>query len=265
VTDLVLVEREGPVARLMLNRPEQRNAVSTGMIEQLTVAFRDLSADPEIRVVILAGAGSDFCAGADVEELAAAREGADGLDYGSSFEAALRAIEESTVPVIARVQGAALGAGCQLTVACDLAVASEDARLGIPSSRLGILITFENVQRLVLALGAKRAGEMLFTGWAWSGSEAAAYGLVNRATPASELDAEVDRVAGVIAEAAPLSVRGSKTGIAVVRGKLSVERSREADRVAVFDRMAAAALASRDLAEGIAAFRQRRRPEFEGR
>ena len=260
MTDLVLVEREGPVARLMLNRPEQRNAVSTGMIEQLTVAFRDLSADPEIRVVILAGAGSDFCAGADVEELAAAREGADGLDYGSSFEAALRAIEESTVPVIARVQGAALGAGCQLTVACDLAVASED-----PSSRLGILITFENVQRLVLALGAKRAGEMLFTGWAWSGSEAAAYGLVNRATPASELDAEVDRVAGVIAEAAPLSVRGSKTGIAVVRGKLSVERSREAERVAVFDRMAAAALASRDLAEGIAAFRQRRRPEFEGR
>src|SRR5436190_14954307 len=147
VTELVLVEREGSIARLTLNRPEQRNAVSAEMLDQLTRAFGDLAADPQVRVVILAGAGSDFCAGADIEELAAARERADGLDYGASFDGALRAIEDTPVPVIARVHGAALGAGCQITVACDLAVAAEDARLGIPSSRLGVLINFENVQR----------------------------------------------------------------------------------------------------------------------
>src|SRR5206468_3318398 len=115
------------------------------------------------------------------------------------------------------------------------------------------------------AVGLKRAGELLFTGWSWSGSEAAAFGLVNKAVPAAQLDAEIDRLAARIAEAAPLSVRGSKEGIGAVRLKLSLDRSSQGDRVAGFDRLAAEALASRDLGEGIAAFRDRRRPEFEGR
>ena len=261
----IAVDRGGPVARVTLSRPEHRNAVSTEMLEDLVEALGGLAADHETRVVVLAGEGPDFCAGADFAELEVMRSGPSEMDYGQTFEATLRAIATHPVPVIARVQGAALGAGCQVVVACDLAVAAEDARIGIPSARLGILINFENIQRLVLAVGPKRAGEMLFTGRAVSGAQAAAWGLANLAVPESELDAAVLGLAGTIAESAPLSVQGSKRGIGVVLENLSVDRFTEGHRVADFDMMAAQAFASDDLQEGIRAFRERRKPDFEGR
>jgi len=262
---LIRVERGGPVARVTLARPEQRNAVSSEMIEELVEALGGLAADHETRVVVLAGDGPDFCAGADFAELEVMRSGPGEFDYGRTFEELLRAIATHPVPVIARVHGAALGAGCQITIACDLAVVAEDARLGIPSARLGILINFENIQRLVLAVGPKRAGEVLFTGRAVSGSQAAEWGLANLAVPDAELDAAVGLLASTIAEAAPLSVQGSKRGIGVVLEHLGVDRFTEGHRVADFDMMAAQAFASEDLQEGIRAFRERRKPEFEGR
>src|SRR6266542_6332538 len=246
---MIRVERGGPVVRVTLSRVEQRNAVSTEMIEELIEALGGLAADRETRVVVLAGDGPDFCAGADFAELAVMRSGPGEFDYGRSFEELLQAIANHPVPVIARVHGAALGAGCQIAVACDLAVVAEDAKIGIPSARLGILINFENIQRLGLAVGPKRAGEILFTGSDITGSQAAEWGLVNLA----------------VAEAAPLSVQGSKRGIGVVLEHLAVDRFTEGHRVADFDMMAAQAFASEDLQEGIRAFRERRKPEFEGR
>ena len=263
--DPVRLEREGPLARLVLNRPEQRNAVSSSMLAALSAALTQLATDEEVRVVVLSGAGPDFCAGADFAELSEARASSSGVQYGEAFEEVLRAIATHPVPVIAQVHGAALGAGCQLTVACDLAVAAEDARLGIPSARLGIVINYENVERLVLAVGPKRAGEILFTGRVVSGTEAAQWGLINRAVPAEEVEARAEELALAVAEAAPLSVRGSKRGIAVVLEGLSLDRFREGHRVADFEMMAAEAFASDDLAEGIRAFRERRKPRFQGR
>src|SRR6266542_5145015 len=262
---MIRVERGGPVVRVTLSRVEQRNAVSTEMIEELIEALGGLAADRETRVVVLAGDGPDFCAGADFAELAVMRSGPGEFDYGRSFEELLQAIANHPVPVIARVHGAALGACCQIAVACDLAVVAEDAKIGIPSARLGILINFENIQRLGLAVGPKRAGEILFTGSDITGSQAAEWGLVNLAVPEAELDAAVDRLAATIAEAAPLSVQGSKRGIGVVLEHLAVDRFTEGHRVADFDMMAAQAFASEDLQEGIRAFRERRKPEFEGR
>jgi enoyl-CoA hydratase/carnithine racemase len=259
---LIRVERAEAIATLFLSRPDRRNAVSRAMLDQLVAALADLAAEPELRAVVLAGDGPDFCAGADLSELTSATP--PDFDFARSFELAMNAVADLPVPVIARIQGAALGAGCQIAVGCDLAVAAEDARFGIPSARLGILVNFENIERLVLAVGRKRAGEILFTGRQLFGTEAAAWGLVNEAVPAADLERRTDQLARGIAEAAPLSVRGSKRAIVVVLRGLALDRATETHRVADFDMMAAEALSSEDLQEGIRAQRERREPRFRG-
>ncbi|MDQ3991925.1 MAG: enoyl-CoA hydratase/isomerase family protein, partial [Actinomycetota bacterium] len=180
------------------------------------------------------------------------------------MEGAAAVIAQHPLPVVAAIQGAALGAGCQLVVACDLAVASADARIGIPAARLGIVIGYEHIERLVLAVGPRRAGQILYTGAAVTGEVAAAWGLVNEAVPPDHLGDRVEEVAESVAAAAPLSVRGSKRGIRQVLASLSIDRATDGFRVADFDMMAAAAFASEDLREGIRAFRERRPPRFRG-
>jgi enoyl-CoA hydratase/carnithine racemase len=234
------------------------------MLDELTRALGDAAVDPDVRVVLLSGEGPDFCAGADLAELTEATAGQGAVDYASPLEEFLTALVEHPVPVVAAIQGAALGAGCQIAVACDLALASTDARLGIPASRLGVVIGFENVERLVLAVGPKRAADVLLTGRELSGAEAAAWGLVNEAVPPAELRDRSENLAEAIAAGAPLSVRASKRGLREVLAKLSVDRETEGFRLTDFDMMSAQALASDDLKEGIRAFRQRRRPEFRG-
>lgn len=263
----VRMERpSGPphLARVTLDRPDQRNAVSSSMLAAILDLLADLAANPEVRAVVLAGEGSDFCSGTDLAELERARDGDVAKGYGRALEDLLQAIEAHPVPVIARVHGAALGAGCQIAVACDLAVASADARLGIPSARLGVVVDYESVERLTLSVGRKRAGEILYAGRVLSGVEAAAWGLVNSAVPPPELEARTSELARAVAAAAPLSVRGSKQGVRAVRARLARERSSDARLAESFETIAAAAFASGDLGEGIRAFRERREPEFRG-
>jgi enoyl-CoA hydratase/carnithine racemase len=260
VTD-VRVEA-GPVWRITLDRPQARNAVSSAMLAAIAEALGRAAVDPEARVVLLAGTGDHFCAGADLDEVADAP--GDGFGYGAGLESVLAALADHPLPVIARVQGAALGAGCQLLSACDLVVAAEDARIGIPSSRLGIVIGFESVQRLVLSVGPRRASELLLTGRDISGRQAAAWGLVTEAVPPAKLAERAEAVVAELAAMAPLSVRASKRGIGAVLRKLSIDRENEGYRLAEFDMMAADALSSDDLREGLRARRERRPPEFRG-
>jgi enoyl-CoA hydratase/carnithine racemase len=255
-----VVEERGRVWRITLDRPEARNAVSSKMLAALADALGRAAVDPEARAVLLAGAGDHFCAGADLQEVG----DPDGFGYGAGLEQVLTAIADHPLPVIARVQGAALGAGCQLLTTCDLVVAADDARIGIPSARLGIVIGFESVQRLVLSVGPRRASELLLTGREITGRDAATWGLVTEAVIPNELDQRTEALAVEVSGAAPLSVRASKRGIAAVLRKLSIDRPAEGHRVAEFDMMAADALSSDDLREGLLARRERRPPEFRG-
>jgi len=253
----------GELWRITLDRPEARNAVTEEMLANLAAALGDAAADPEARVVLLAGEGGHFCAGADLAEVGRV-PGADGFGYGRVLEGVLASLADHPLPVVARVQGAALGAGCQLLVACDLAVAAEDARIGVPSARLGIVIPFESIERLVLAVGPRRAADLLITGREVSGREAAVWGLATEAVPPDHVAGRAEEVAELVASSAPLSVRGSKRAIAAVLRKLSIDRETEGYRLAEVDMMSADALASEDLAEGLRARRERRPPRFRG-
>jgi enoyl-CoA hydratase/carnithine racemase len=166
---------------------------------------------------------------------------------------------------VARVQGAALGAGCQVVVACDLAVAEEDARFGIPAAKLGLVINYENIQRLVLTVGPKRTAEIMYTGRVVSGVEAAEWGLVNEAVPLRGLEARVEELARDIAAGAPLTARASKHGIRTALEHLSVDRAARNPGVEGFDALATEAFGSEDLREGVRAFKEQRAPRFEGR
>ena len=253
--------RPGRVWIITLDRPDVRNAVSRPMLEELGAALEQAAVDESCRVVVLRGAGSHFCAGADIGDLGAP---GDAAAFERAFAQVLDAIADHPLPVVAQVHGAALGAGCQIAVACDLAIATADATFGIPSAKLGIVIGFENIQRLVLAVGPKRAAHILFTGQAIDGATAESWGLVNEAVPADDLDARVAELTKTIAGAAPLSVRGSKVALGVVRRRLN-GGSAGGDDLTEVDAAVAGAFASQDLQEGLRAFRERRPGEFEGR
>jgi enoyl-CoA hydratase len=263
VSDLVRVQGGGPVATITLARPEQRNALNGAMLAAFSDALKAVEADPDARCILLRGEGKHFCAGADFGDVTNGAE--KGARYGGAFEAMLRGIEEHPLPVVAKVQGAALGAGCQVLAACDLAVAGEDASVGIPSARLGILLDLEKIERLVRIIGVPTTRRMLLAGHTLNGTEAAACGLVTRAVPVAELDAAASALAEEIASCAPLSVRGSKAGIRTVLDHGALSRNADAALFGAHDEAALVALTSEDLVEGLTALRERRQPKFRGR
>ena len=209
---------------------------------------------------MLRGEGSVFCSGADF----AAVSGPAGVGFLPAFENMLESLGRFELPTVAAIHGAALGGGFQLACVCDFRVASTDARLGIPSSRLGILVNFENVRRLMLLAGTARAKEVLMTARTYSGAEAAAAGLVTQVVPASDLVSEADAFAADMARRAPLSVQGTKRAIQVISDHLGGSRTAAPEAVAEIDRLVAEAYNSRDLQEGIAALTEKRDPNFSG-
>jgi enoyl-CoA hydratase/carnithine racemase len=252
----------GEITSITLDRPERGNALSVVMLQALFDALGSL-AGSSARCIVLRGEGKHFCAGADVGDVATSADS--GTRYGAGFEQLLRMIEEHPVPVIARVHGAALGAGCQLLAACDLSVAAEDARIGIPSAKLGLLLDLEKIQRLVRVIGVSRSRELLLTGRAISGTEAAAWGLVTMAVPPADLDQALGELSGAVAGGAPLSVRGSKAALRAILDHGALSREAHAAEFARHDAAAGEALASDDIKEGMTALRERRPPTFKGR
>jgi enoyl-CoA hydratase/carnithine racemase len=253
-------ERSGAVATLWLNRPEARNALSFDVCDALTVTLEEIARDAEARVLVIRGRGPVFCSGADF----AAVSGAGGLEFLPAFERMLEALARHRLPTVAAIHGAALGGGFQLASVCDFRIATTKAKIGIPSSKLGILVNFENVQRLVLLAGIAVAKEVLMTGRTYTGEDALRAGLVGRVVPDEELDASLSDLAQEIAGRAPLSVQGTKRSIQAVVDHLSGVHLTNPDAVSEIERLVANAYNSRDLQEGLKAMSEKREPDFEG-
>ncbi len=242
---MIHLDDRGPVAVVTIDRPERRNALDLEALGQLLDA---LAATAAARVVVLTGAGGHFCAGADLTDV-------EDEGFTDRLRELLTALRDDPRPTLAAVDGAALGAGTQLAVACDLRVATPAARFGVPAARLGLLVDHWSIQRLSLLAGAGPTRAMLLGAETYSGEDAERLGFVQRL---GDLEAALGW-ADEIAALAPLTLAGSK--LALNQLEMPVGRG---DDQAVLDAWARA-WGSEDLQEGITAFRERRRPVFHGR
>jgi enoyl-CoA hydratase/carnithine racemase len=239
-----------------LNRPERRNALSETLLSELEIAFEQIASDASARVVVIAAEGPVFSSGHDLQEMVGRSEG----DYAELFgrcSRVMRQIRRLPQPVIARVQGHALAAGCQLVAACDLAVAADAATFATPGVRIGLFCTTPMVP-LVRAIPAKAALEMLLTGAPISAERALALGLINRVVPEGALDGAIEQWTGTIASMSPTAIR---------LGKRAFYELLELDEAGAYDRavevMTANALRP-DAREGIAAFLEKRPARWAG-
>jgi enoyl-CoA hydratase/carnithine racemase len=203
--DLVLAETDGPIARLTLNDPARANVLSEAMMTSLRAALAEAAANKQVRVIVLGAAGRIFCAGHDLGELRASDETEPHAALFALCSALMLDIRACRAPVIARVQGAAVAAGCQLVAACDLAYASEGVKFAVSGVDLGLFCSTPGVA-LGRAVGPKAAAELLMTGRFIDAARAAELGLINRAVPADALDATIDETARLIAAKAPEAI-----------------------------------------------------------
>jgi len=238
--------QRGPVALLTIDRPERRNAVDhdalAGINDALSLAT---AAEPPTRVLVLTGAGDHFCAGADLK-------GLEDESFASTLRVVLDGLRDAPFPTIAAVDGAALGAGTQLAIACDLRVATARARFGIPAAKLGLMVDHWTVQRLAVFAGQGPARAMLLAAEVLSGDDAVRLGLAQRS---GDLDAAL-AWAEEIATLAPLTIQGHK----LMLNKLEADVGNDLEVTDAFRR----AWGSADLREGLAAFHERRSATFRG-
>lgn len=248
----LVVEVSGPVAHLTLDRPQRRNALSRGMLDELEQAQARIGADADVRVVVLAARGPVFCSGHDLGEMTGCTHAAYEELFGLCSRVML-GFRRLPQPVIARVQGMATAAGCQLVAACDLAVAARDATFATPGVKIGLFCTTPMVP-LVRAIPAKPALEMLLTGQPISAQRAYELGLVNRVVAADELDDAVQQYVAAILMSSALTVR---IGKAAFYEQLSLEEAAGYERAT---HVMADNAVCQDAQEGITAFLQKRKP-----
>jgi enoyl-CoA hydratase len=253
---LVTVEREEPIAVVLLNRPQQLNALSDELMEELVAALQELDADEAVRCIVLGGSERAFAAGADIGQLAEASSIE--LYYQRRVERwdAIRAL---WTPLVAAVSGFCLGGGCELALSCDLIVASETARFGQPETGLGIIPGAGGTQRLTRAVGKPVAMDVILSGRFLSADEALRAGLVARVVAREAWLDEAKRVAREIASKGPVATRLAKEAVdRAYEGPLSLGLEYER-------RLLYLAFASEDAKEGLSAFVEKRKPDFKGR
>ena len=256
MAELVLVEREAAVAVVLLNRPQQLNALSDDLMDELVSALSELDRDAEIRAIVLGGNERAFAAGADIGELA--QSSAIDLYYQRRVER-WDAIRGLWTPLVAAVSGFCLGGGCELALSCDLIVASETAQFGQPETGLGIIPGAGGTQRLTRAVGKALAMDVILSGRRLSAREALAAGLVARVVAKEAWLDEAKRVARDIAKKGAVATRLAKESVDRAY-ETTLAAGLEAERRALY-----LSFASEDAKEGLTAFTEKRKPEFKGR
>ncbi len=254
----VVIETDGPVAILRMSRPAAMNALNTDVLEDLQAALEKVEADPIVRVVVLTGEGNAFVAGADIKEMVT-KTPLEARAFTQLGHRVFRRIEEMDTIVIAAINGYALGGGMEMALACDIILASEKARMGLPEVGLGIHPGFGGTQRLPRLVGRWKAKELILTAKQLSAQEAKEIGLVNEVYPADRLLEEAKKMAHRIASQGPVAIKLAKH--VVNRGSeidLDTALNYEVESVSL-------CFASEDRVEGLQAFIDRRKPEFKGR
>jgi enoyl-CoA hydratase/carnithine racemase len=254
----VQLERDGAVARLVLNRPERRNALSQLLMAEMLDALDTVAADAATRVLVIEGRGPAFSAGHDLAEMTSNREESFYEELFATCVRLMTCVHELPQPVIAKVHGVATAAGCQLVAACDLAVAAETARFATPGVNIGLFCSTPMVP-VARSIGRKRALEMLFTGEMIDAATALDWGLVNRVVPEARLDAEVMALADRIAAASPY---------VLALGKRAFYAQDQLPEPAAYDIAGPAMVANAqadDAHEGMLAFLEKRSPQWRNR
>ncbi|KFN45199.1 hypothetical protein N790_10210 [Arenimonas malthae CC-JY-1] len=255
----LLVEDRGAVRRITLNRPDKLNALNHATLTELHAAFEAAGRDPGVRVVVLTGAGPKaFVAGADIAEMNGLSP-AQARDFSAHGQALMTRIERLGKPVIAMVNGFALGGGLELAMACHLRIAADTAKVGQPEINLGLVPGFGGTQRLLRLAGRPAALELCLMGAPIDAARAAQLGILSRVVPADSLEAEVEAVANQLAAAAPLALRGILDAI-LLGGEAPLDSGLDYE-TQVF----AVTFSTEDMKEGTSAFLARRKPQFSGR
>jgi len=259
VTDRILARKDGAIGWLTFNNPERRNAVSLDMWQAIPEVLASFHSDEQIRAVVLSGAGDKaFASGADISQFEKERASREQVKrYDQISEQAQRALEGFDKPVLAMIRGYCLGGGLNIANLCDLRIAADDSRFGIPAAKMGLGYRAPSMKKLVDLVGKAYALEIMITARQFDAAEALAMGLVHKVVPVADLERTTREYCAMIAANAPLTMRTSKRVIREITQKTYDAAACEAWVRECFD--------SEDYAEGRKAFMEKRRPAFKGR
>lgn len=260
MTDRILTERSGEIARIVFNQPEKRNAVSLEMWEAFEKALQDYASDPATRILILSGAGGKaFVSGADISKFENERAGEEAVaHYNTTTKRVYDAVEAFPKPTIAQIDGFCVGGGVALALCCDLRICGEGSQFAIPAAKLGLGYGFAGVNRLVNVVGPAFAKEIFFTARRFDAQEARIMGLVNRIVPDGAVKQAAEDTATMIAANAPMTLGSVKF---IVGQTLKDESARD---LAACEQRVKECFKSADYIEGRRAFMEKRKPEFVG-